>query len=114
MEKSTNDAKMSNYRVKNTEPVITGSDVRARLFTLAPGDVIPWHYHRAAADHYFVLQGELTISTRRPEETRTVRVGSNYRIAPGSPHLIANRSAADCQFLLLQGVGSSDWIKADD
>lgn len=115
MKKSaTNAAKAPNYQVKNIEPVIAGSDVRARLFTLAPGDAIPWHYHREAADHYFVLRGELTISTRRPEETQTVRVGSNYRIAPGRPHLIANRSAADCQFLLLQGVGTSDWVKLDD
>ncbi len=105
---------MANYQVKNVEAVITSSDVRARIFTLAPGDVIPWHYHRAAADHYFILQGELTISTRRPEEIRTVRVGNTYRIPPDRPHLIANRTAADCQFLLLQGVGTSDWVKADD
>ncbi len=105
---------MANYQVKNVEAVITSSDVRARIFTLAPGDVIPWHYHRAAADHYFILQGELTISTRRPEETQTVRVGSNYRIAPGKPHLIANHTAADCQFVVLQGVGTFDWVKADD
>jgi quercetin dioxygenase-like cupin family protein len=113
VEKSAmNDTKTLNYQVKNIDPVITGSDVRARLFTLAPGDAIPWHYHREAADHYFVLQGELTVSTRRPEETQTVGVGCNYRIAPGKPHLIANRSAADCQFLLLQGIGKFDWVKA--
>ena len=82
--------------------------------TLAPDDVIPWHCHREAADHYFILQGELTISTRRPEGAQTVGLGSNYRIAPGRPHLIANRSAADCQFLLLQGIGMFDWVKVDD
>ena len=115
MEKSaTNDTKTTNYQVKNIEPVMIGSDVRARLFTLAPDDVIPWHCHPETADHYFVLQGDLTVSTRRPDETQTVGVGRNYRIAPGRPHLIANRSAADCQFLLLQGVGTADWVKIDD
>lgn len=111
---SANNAGTSHYQVKNIEPVLAGSDVRARLFTLAPGDVIPWHYHREAADHYFILQGELTISTRLPEETQAVGVGRNYRIPPGRPHLIANHAAADCQFLLLQGVGVFDWVKADD
>ena len=43
-----------------------------------------------------------------------MRVGRHYRIAPGRPHLIANRSTADCRFLLLQGVGTFDWVKADD
>jgi quercetin dioxygenase-like cupin family protein len=115
MEKSSmSDANTASYQVKNIEPVMAGSDVRARLFTLAPRDVIPWHYHREAADHYFILQGELTISTRLPEETQTVRAGRHYRIAPGRPHLIANRSTADCRFLLLQGVGTFDWVKADD
>jgi hypothetical protein len=72
MEKSSmSDANTASYQVKNIEPVMAGSDVRARLFTLAPRDVIPWHYHREAADHYFILQGELTTSTRLPEETQT-------------------------------------------
>ena len=109
---SASDAKTLRYQVKDIEPVLTSSEVRARLFTLAPGDVIPWHYHREATDHYFILQGELTISTRLPEQSQrvTAGVGRNYRIPPGRPHLIANRSAADCQFLLLQGIGAFDWV----
>ena len=35
------------YTVKNIEAIAEGSDMRARLYTLAPGDVIPWHYSRA-------------------------------------------------------------------
>jgi len=34
-------AKTLNYQVKSIEPVVIGSDVQARLFTLAPGDTIP-------------------------------------------------------------------------
>jgi hypothetical protein len=29
------------YAVKNVETVANGSDLRARLYTLAPGDMIP-------------------------------------------------------------------------
>lgn len=115
MEKSsTITGQMSNYRVKSIEPIMTGSDVQARLFTLAPGEAIPWHLHRASADHYFVLEGELTVGTREPEDARTLRVGRDYRIAPGTAHLITNRSTADCRFLLLQGVGKYDWVKVGD
>jgi quercetin dioxygenase-like cupin family protein len=108
------DSKTADYQVKNVEPIMIGKDMRARLFTLSPGDVIPWHYHPNTADHYFVLQGELAVSTRQPEEIQTVGAGRNYRIEPRRPHFIANRSAADCQFLLLQGVGALDWMKVDD
>jgi quercetin dioxygenase-like cupin family protein len=66
------------YKVKRVEPVMRGSDVQARLFTLAPGEAIPWHYHLQSTDHYFVLEGVLSISTREPDVMRTVR-GSNPR-----------------------------------
>jgi quercetin dioxygenase-like cupin family protein len=54
-------AKQSNYQVKRVEPVMVGRDMQARLFTLAPRDVIPWHQHSECADYYFVLEGALTI-----------------------------------------------------
>jgi quercetin dioxygenase-like cupin family protein len=104
----------SNYRVKNIETIMKGSDVQARVFTLAQGETIPWHFHRSSADHYFVLEGTLTIVTRPPEEARTIGAGGDYRIIPDTEHLITNRSAADCRFLLLQGVGQYDWVRAGD
>jgi hypothetical protein len=54
------------YIVKNIETIAEGSDVRARLYTLAAGDVIPWHYHSDVTDWYFCLGGNLRIETRVP------------------------------------------------
>jgi len=42
---------MPDYTVKNVEPVAIGTDVQVRLFTLAEGDVIPWHRHSESTDH---------------------------------------------------------------
>ena len=94
------------------EPVMVGSDMQPRLFTLAPRDKIPWHCRSECADHYFVLEGTLTIMTRKLKREKSVRVGNRYRIAPGTPHVISNRSGADCRFLLLQGIGKRDRINA--
>lgn len=102
-----------NYTVKNIEPVVVGTDVQASIFTLAPGESIPWHHHSESTDHYFVLSGTLTISTHNPDSERSLDVGRRFRITPGTPHLISNRGAADCQFLLLQGVGKYDFIKGE-
>ena len=55
---------MSDYEVKNVEPVVVSDNIQVRVFTLAQGDVIPWHYHRESTDHYFVLRGALTIDPR--------------------------------------------------
>ena len=102
------------YRVKRVETVVKGSDVQARVFTLAAGEVIPWHYHRETTDHYFVLEGILSISTRGRDVTaRNLSVGSSYKIEPCTPHLIANGGDTDCRFLLIQGVGAYDWNAAN-
>jgi len=36
---------MSDYEVKNVEAVVVSNDIQVRVFTLAQGDGIPWHYH---------------------------------------------------------------------
>jgi quercetin dioxygenase-like cupin family protein len=104
---------MSDYQVKHVEPIAVGADIQVRVFTLADGDVIPWHYHSESADHYFVLRGQLTIETRSPDHRHRLAVGERHKILPGTAHRISNESASECQFLLVQGVGQYDWQKAD-
>jgi|SRR6516225_1098739 quercetin dioxygenase-like cupin family protein len=100
------------YKIKNVDTVVKGTDVQVRLFTLAPGETIPWHFHRESSDHYFVLEGLLSISTREPASTRTLAVDHTHKITPGTPHLIANGGEENCRFLLVQGVGTYDWNPA--
>jgi quercetin dioxygenase-like cupin family protein len=97
------------YTVKSVETVVAGTDVRVRLFTLAPGEVIPWHSHTEIADHFFVLAGELTVETRAPDRRLTLSVGERHEIAAGNIHQTSNHAAADCRFLLVQGVGKYDF-----
>ena len=104
-------AQGTGYAVKSIEPVALGSDMQARLFTLAPGEVIPWHFHSAVTDWYFVLEGRLSIETPAPENRQLLEVGSRYSIAPKTAHLVANRSDADTRFLLVQGVGRYDFLR---
>jgi len=99
------------YTVRSIEPVAIGSDVQARIFTLAPGEKIPWHFHSAVSDSYFVLEGMLSIETRAPRDSRVLTVGERFTIAPKTAHLISNRTTADTRFLLIQGVGGYDFIR---
>jgi quercetin dioxygenase-like cupin family protein len=78
----------ANYTVKNIE--VVAKDVQARIFTLAPGEVIPWHRHSESTDHYFVLHGTLTINTRNPDSEHILEIGGRYQITPGTAHLISN------------------------
>ncbi len=98
------------YKVKSVEPVAVGSDVQARIFTLAPGETIPWHFHNTVNDWYFVLEGALSVETRAPRDSRLVPVGGSYSIPAKTAHLISNRSQSDARFLLVQGVGVYDFV----
>src|SRR3954471_13828994 len=99
------------YTVKNIETIAEGSDMRARLYTLAPGDVIPWHYHTAVSDWYFCLLGFLRVEPRAPRGDERLSAGARYQIPPKTAHGISNGGDGDCQFLLLQGVGAYDFNK---
>ena len=98
--------KRTNYTIKNVETVAAGKDVQARLFTLAPGEVIPWHSHSEIADHFFVLDGELTVETRAPDDYRTLGIGERYQINAGHAHQTSNRGTRDCRFLIVQDSAS--------
>jgi quercetin dioxygenase-like cupin family protein len=102
-------AQGARYTVKSIEPVAVGSDVQVRLFTLAPGETIPWHFHSSVTDWYFVLQGVLSIETRAPADRQLLGMGGTYRIPPKTAHLVANQSDSDTRFVLVQGVGPYDF-----
>lgn len=104
-------AQGAGHTVKSVEPVAIGSDVQARLFTLAPGETSPWHFHSAVSDWYFVLQGALSIETKALADHQLLTVGGIYRVPAKTAHLIANRSETDTRFLLVQGVGLYDFLR---
>jgi quercetin dioxygenase-like cupin family protein len=103
-----------NYTVKASELILADKNVQARVITLAPDQSIPWHYHSEITDHYFVLSGTLDINERNQNNQPSLSAGARYQMSPGTAHFLINNGVTDCQFLLLQGIGKYDWIKADD
>jgi quercetin dioxygenase-like cupin family protein len=97
-----------NYTVKESELILAGENVRARVITLAPDQSIPWHYHSESTDYNFVLSGTLSIKVRNQGSQPVLKAGERYQLPPGTAHLLLNGCATDCQFLLLQGVGKYD------
>nr|WP_169050416.1 cupin domain-containing protein [Brenneria salicis]NMN90645.1 Cupin domain-containing protein [Brenneria salicis ATCC 15712 = DSM 30166]RBP66859.1 cupin domain [Brenneria salicis ATCC 15712 = DSM 30166]RLM32157.1 hypothetical protein BHG07_01935 [Brenneria salicis ATCC 15712 = DSM 30166] len=101
------------YEVERIEVVLKTDDVLARVFTLVPGDKVPWHYHKLSSDHYFVLAGTLTITTELPADCVTLTPGERWRVDPQTHHEVSNQGDTPARFLLLQGVGGYDWIKVE-
>src|SRR5688572_13593649 len=106
-------AKAPPYLVKLVEPVMIGADVSVRRFILAPGDAIPWHRHSTTDDLCVLLSGTLCVQTREPGGEHLLRPGDTHHTTAGTPHRLSNISGEDCSFLLIQGVGTRDFVKLE-
>ncbi|MFL9945840.1 cupin domain-containing protein [Paraburkholderia agricolaris] len=101
------------YSVAHVEAVLETDEVLARVFTLAPGEKIPWHFHSVSTDHYFVLSGVLTAVTDPPFHKTVLEQGARWEVAPGTHHEVTNKTSEPLSFLLLQGTAGYDWIKVE-
>jgi quercetin dioxygenase-like cupin family protein len=101
------------YKVRDIHVVARGADVLVREYTLDPGEAIPWHRHSDVSDYYYGLEGIVVIETRNPAARHEIGVGQSATVTPPTVHHISNPGAQRCRFLLVQGVGKYDFVRAD-
>jgi hypothetical protein len=100
------------YKVKNIEIVVEGQDVRVRLYTLMPGDVIPWHRTFTAQwpTGTNAWAGRCASRRARPAPTSTLPLAEACAIPPKTaPRIFNGGSGDDSRFLPLQGGGAYDF-----
>src|SRR6187397_2024592 len=88
--------------------IAKGSNVGVQERTLAPGDVIPWHYHTAITDTTYCLEGTVQIELLDPPERILLSAGQRHAVPTRRPHKLTAHGTQDCRFLLIQGVGKCD------
>jgi quercetin dioxygenase-like cupin family protein len=98
------------YTVEKVETVAASPTLRAKRFTLAVGQEIPWHYHNEITDWFFCLDGKLRVETRAPRQEHLLPVGGSCSIPAKTAHRVSNAGDGRCQFLILQGVGTYDYV----
>ncbi len=101
------------YRVRHIHVVAKGADVLVREYTLDPGEAIPWHRHSEMADYYYGLEGTVLVETRDPPGRHEIGAGQSTTVTPPTVHHVSNPGKKACRFLLVQGVGKYDFVKAD-
>lgn len=107
------DTKPQPYKVRDIHVVAKGSDVMVREYTLDPGEAIPWHRHSSVSDWYYGLEGTVLVETRDPPGRHEVNAGQSVKVTSPTTHHVSNPGARPCRFLLVQGVGKYDFVKAD-
>lgn len=100
------------YMVHAIRVAAKGADVLVREYTLDPGERIPWHSHTEVSDYYYGLEGLVVVETRVPPARHEILAGQSASVAPPTVHQLSNPSRQRCRFLLIQGVGKYDFVKA--
>ena len=97
------------YQVESSGTVAQTDALRVRVFTLAAGQEVPWHYHSHVTDTFFCLEGTLSVETRSPGAHHRLEVGDRCAVPPMTAHRVTGHDGRRVRFLIVQGVGTYDF-----
>src|SRR5262245_21730291 len=98
------------YEVERRARHVERPGFRISELQISPKQKVPWHYHSNIQDTCNVLEGEIRIFLRDPNQEVRLKPGETYTVAPRRPHLVANGGTTSATFLLLQGIGPYDFV----
>ena len=98
------------YETKERFTVAEAPGLRVRQLSLAAGQCVPWHYHNNITDRFICMKGPMWVKTRDPETMTVLEPGETVAIPPGQPHYASGVDNSACQFLVIQGVGTYDYV----
>ena len=76
---------------------------------IGPTQEIPWHSHHQAQDTFYVMEGEIRLSLRNPDEELPLGRGDIFAVPPGRPHRVTNGGDGSATFLVIQD-GDYDYV----
>lgn len=99
-------------RLKKEELIVQTEDVKVRIIELHPGESGPYHFHSKITDNMFGVSGEIVVSMKNPIAKIALKPGVHCKIEPGRVHCVCNNLKTETsKYLLVQGVGTYDFIK---
>lgn len=97
------------YVVEDRRTIAGTDDLVVKVFTLAAGQEIPWHYHSNVTDTFFCLEGTLVVETRAPRARHQMAVGESAAVPAKTAHRVSGKDGTRCRFLIVQGIGAYDY-----
>jgi quercetin dioxygenase-like cupin family protein len=77
---------------------------------ISPTQIVPWHSHSNVQDTFYVIEGQINIFLREPNEQIVLNPGTTYSVQPRRPHMVRNTRETSATFLILQGIGEYDYV----
>jgi quercetin dioxygenase-like cupin family protein len=97
---------------EKTRIVVQTPEIRVVEYVLQPGDNLSWHHHSEVTDRFYCLEGQIEVELRDPARTERLRPGQTLTIPPKVVHRAGNATNGVSRYLLVQGVGRYDFVKA--
>jgi mannose-6-phosphate isomerase-like protein (cupin superfamily) len=98
------------YQVERRAYYAARPGFRIAEMQISPTQIVPWHYHNAVQDTFYVVSGTIRIFARDPVEQVCLTPGQTFAVRPGRPHMVTNAGNASAVFLVLQGMGEYDFV----
>lgn len=98
------------YSAKRRETIAEVPNLRVRLLALDAGQCVPWHYHNNITDTFFCMEGPMQVTTRGPDGVHVLDPGGTCAVPPGVAHRVAGVDDSPCKFIVVQGVGTYDYV----
>jgi len=102
------------YRAKERFTLAEAPGLRVRQLSLAVGESVPWHFHSEITDTFFCMKGPMRVGTRSPDAEFVLEAGDTIAIPPGRRHYAAGVDNQACTFMIVQGVGTYDYVAAEE
>jgi len=97
---------------ENIRIVMQTPDLRVAEYVLQPGDSLSWHHHSEVSDRFYCLEGLISVELRDPPQKTLLRPGEACTVPPKVVHRTGNAAGGVSRYLLIQGVGRYDFVKA--
>lgn len=99
----------TDYEAQRIEVIHETPMLRILDATFGAADLVPWHIHNNIVDHFWVISGDLEITTRNPDQMVVLSAGGYFQVLPGCAHRVRCRGG-ECRFINLQGMGHYDFV----
>ena len=83
---------------------------RVAELQLSPSQSVPWHKHTEISDTFYVLEGTMVLFLQDPKEEIHLEPGQSHVVVAGRPHLVTNGGTTSLSFLIMQGIGTYDYV----
>jgi mannose-6-phosphate isomerase-like protein (cupin superfamily) len=100
---------MNGTPVREVATLVNANGVRVAEFEIDPISDGTWHHHSQVSEHCYCLKGRIAVEfSGKP--TVILEAGERCEIPAGVSHRLRNAENQVCRYLVIQGIGSYDFV----